>query len=106
MIRIELKSNKDTETEDLIVSTDRKYAYAVILCTNSRLTTREIIENYETRWGCEEDDRQLKGFWKLNAFTTTRYEGMLLEMICCIIAYALCELYKEKQKVKSTESTA
>lgn len=98
VVRIELKSNKDAETEDLIISADKKYAYAVILCTNASLTAREIIENYETRWGCEEDYRQLKGFWKLNAFTTTRYEGILLEMICCIIAYALCELYKETPK--------
>ena len=98
VIRIDLKSNKEADTENLMVSEDKKYAYAVILCTDPRLTAKEIIENYETRWGCEEDYRQLKGFWKLNAFTPTRYEGILLEMICCIIAYALCELYKETPK--------
>ncbi|EQJ51141.1 hypothetical protein NSA40_18690 [[Clostridium] innocuum] len=45
-----------------MVSEDKKYAYAVILCTDTRLTAREIIENYETRWRCEEDYRQLKEF--------------------------------------------
>ena len=57
VVRIELKNNKDTEIEELIVSADKKYAYAVILCTDASLTAREIIENYETRWGCEEDYR-------------------------------------------------
>ena len=98
VIRIDVKKDKKTEIDDMMVSKDKHYAYAVILCTDSRLTAREIIQNYQTRWGCEEDYRQLKEFWKLNAFTTTRYEGILLEMICCIIAYALCELFKETPK--------
>lgn len=100
VVQISLKEKKkeNVNTDDLIVSKNKKYAYAVILCTNHDLTAREIIENYQTRWGCEEDYRQLKCFWGLNAFTTTRYEGILLELICCIIAYALCELFKETSK--------
>ena len=56
------KKQKIQLVKNLMVSEDKKYAYAVILCTDTRLTAREIIENYETRWRCEEDYRQLKEF--------------------------------------------
>lgn len=100
VIRYDLKKKDEVDCTGKIISKDKKYAYSVMISTNPDLKGREIINFYEKRWGSEEDFRQLKDYWNMNKFTTTRYEGILLELICCVIAYALYELYKVTVKGK------
>ena len=104
VIRHDLKKEADISKNDKIISTNKKYAYSVILTTNLALTANEIITLYEQRWGSEEDFRQLKCYWDVEHFTTTRYEGILLELICCVLAYALYVLYKQTKQGKKLKN--
>ena len=49
-------------------------SYMVFVTTNNNATAKEIILTYELRPEIEEDFRQLKDFWRIEDFKTTKYK--------------------------------
>ena len=81
----------DTETD----------TYFVFVTTNMNNSASDIIRIYELRTEIEEDFRQLKDFWKLEDFKSTKYNVISFHIICVLLGYLFYQLYinsKQGQK--------
>lgn len=101
VIRFEKDKNKNVLTDDEITSTDDKYAYACIMTNDTDLSCDEIIKHYEMRPEIEEDFRQLKDFWGLNAYKSTSYTIISFIILICLMGYNFYQIYKESEEGKA-----
>lgn len=97
VIRFDKKKNKDI-IEDEILLEDEEYAYAVIMTNDDSLSCGEIIRMYEMRPEIEEDFRQLKDFWGLNMYRSTRYHIISFITILSLLGYNLYKVYTESEE--------
>ena len=67
--------------------------YFVFATTNIKATASEIIKIYEMRTEIEEDFRQLKDFWKLEDFKSTKYNVISFHIVCVLLGYLFYQLY-------------
>ena len=67
--------------------------YFVFATTDIKATASEIIRMYEMRPEIEEDFRQLKDFWKLEDFKSTKYNVISFHIICVLLGYLFYQLY-------------
>ena len=100
VIRFEKAKNKDVLTDEEIISADEKYAYACIMTNDVNLSCAEIIRLYETRPEIEEDFRQLKDFWGLNHYKSTKYNVISFVILISLLGYNFYQVYKESDKGK------
>ena len=68
-------------------------SYMVFVTTDTNATAQEIISTYELRPEIEEDFRQLKDFWKIEDFKTTKYNLIAFHIICVLLGYLFYQLY-------------
>jgi len=68
-------------------------SYAVIATTDLSKTARRIIDTYCLRPEIEEDYRQLKDFWKLEDFKSTKLNLISFHIICVLFGYLFFQLY-------------
>lgn len=68
-------------------------AYFVFATTDISVSASEIIRTYELRPEIEEDFRQLKDFWKLEDFKSTKYNVISFHIICVLLGYLFYQLY-------------
>lgn len=92
-----------SDTEDL--SQDNEYMYIVILSTNNELSARSIILTYSKRPEIEEDFRQLKEYWKLTDFKSTKYKFLVFYIMTMFSAYNFYQLYKNLDSGKKYKRT-
>ena len=95
VIRFDKEKNKEVLTDEEIIATDDKYAYACIITNNVNIDCNEIIRLYEMRPEIEEDFRQLKDFWGLNTYKSTKYNIISFIIIVSLLGYNLYQFYKE-----------
>lgn len=50
------------------------------MTTDTEKTAKQIIKTYEMRLEIEEDFRQMKDFWKLEDFKSTKYNYITYHM--------------------------
>lgn len=100
VIRFEKDKNKDVLTDEEIISDDEKYAYACIITNDTSLSCSEIIRLYEQRPEIEEDFRQLKDFWGLNCYRSTKYHIISFIILISLMGYNFYQLYKESDEGK------
>jgi len=100
VIRFEKAKNKDVLTDEEIVSGDDKYAYACIVTNDTKLSCGEIIGLYEMRPEIEEDFRQLKDFWGLNTYKSTKYNIISFIIMASLIGYNFYRVYVESEEGK------
>lgn len=100
VIRFEKNKNKDVLTDKEIISTDGEYAYACIITNDTNLSCQEIIRLYEMRAEIEEDFRQLKDFWGLNVYRSTKYNIISFIVLVSLIGYNFYQIYKESEEGK------
>lgn len=67
--------------------------YAVIVTTDLTKTASQIVRTYELRPEIEEDYRQLKDFWKLNDFRSTKLRVIAFHILCVLLGYLFFQLY-------------
>lgn len=73
---------------------DKKDAeYYVFITTDTDKKASEIIMTYELRPEIEEDYRQLKGFWKIEDFKSTKINVILFHIVCVLFGYLFFQLY-------------
>ena len=53
----------------------------------------EIIMMYEMRTEIEEDFRQLKDFWRMEDFKSTKYHMVVFHIVCVLLGYLFFQLY-------------
>ena len=67
--------------------------FFVFITTNINISAKQIIQTYELRPEIEEDYRQLKDFWKLEDFKSTKLNIIAFHIICVLFGYLFFQLY-------------
>ena len=68
-------------------------SYAVIVTTDLDQSAKGIIDTYCLRPEIEEDYRQLKDFWKLEDFKSTKLNLIAFHIVCVLFGYLFFQLY-------------
>lgn len=76
-----------------VVWVSRTQDYYVFTTTDMSKSAEEIIMMYEMRPEIEEDFRQLKDFWKLEDFHSTKLNVISFHIICVLFGYLFYQLY-------------
>nr|WP_325186526.1 hypothetical protein [uncultured Oscillibacter sp.] len=72
---------------------DLTNSYAVIVTTDLTKSAKQIIDIYCLRPEIEEDYRQLKDFWKLEDFKSTKLHIIAFHIVCVLFGYLFFQLY-------------
>lgn len=87
--------NNDVDLCACVVHDDKKdNEYYVFLTTDTTKTAKQIINTYELRPEIEEDYRQIKDFWKLEDFKSTKYNFITFHIVMTLIGYMYFQLFK------------
>jgi hypothetical protein len=71
-----------------------EYEYRVFITTDTTAAARQIIKTYELRPEIEEDYRQIKDFWKIEDFKSTKYNFIVFHIVMVLIGYLFFQLYR------------
>jgi hypothetical protein len=83
----------DVKLNSCVVYDSKKGEYYVFVTTDLSKTARQIIMTYEIRPEIEEDYRQLKDFWKLEDFKSTKLTLIAFHIVCVLFGYLFFQLY-------------
>lgn len=72
--------------------------FFVFMTTDTTKTARQIIQIYELRPEIEEDFRQMKDFWKLEDFKSTKYNYLSYHIVMTLIGYLYFQVYKNLEE--------
>lgn len=76
------------------IAASAEYEYRVFITTDTTVTARQIIKTYELRPEIEEDYRQIKDFWKIEDFKSTKYRFIVFHIVMVLIGYLYFQLFK------------
>ena len=68
-------------------------SYAMIVTTDLSKSAKEIIDTYSLRPEIEEDYRQIKDFWKIEDFKSTKLNLIAFHIVCVLFGYLFFQLY-------------
>lgn len=85
--------NDDVPLNSCVIWDKETDEYFVFVTTDLTKTAREIINTYELRPEIEEDYRQLKDFWKIEDFKSTKINVILFHIISVLFGYLFFQLY-------------
>ena len=85
---------KDVPINACVVHEKKDDTYYVFLTTDLYKTARQILQVYEIRPEIEEDFRQLKDFWKLEDFKSTKYNYITFHIVMTLLGYLYFQVYK------------
>lgn len=83
-----------------VVKDTKKDKYYVFVTTDLSITAKQIIKTYELRPEIEEDYRQLKDFWNLESFKSTKYNDIVFHIVMTMIGYLFFQLFKNTEEGK------
>lgn len=81
------------ELNTCVVWDSESQTHFVFSTTDMSKTAIEIIKMYDLRAEIEEDFRQIKDFWKLEDFKSTRYNFIGFHLVCMLFGYLFYQLY-------------
>ena len=87
------KPSEDVPINTCVVWDKETDTYFVFITTNMDASAADILKIYEIRTEIEEDFRQLKDFWKLEDFKSTKYHMIVFHLICVLLGYLFYQLY-------------
>lgn len=90
---IKYSENDDVEINSCVVWDTETDSYFVFITTDTTVSAKQIIMTYELRPEIEEDYRQLKDFWKLQDFKSTKINMIALHIIMVLFGYLFFQLY-------------
>lgn len=85
--------SKDVDINACVVWDEEESEYFVFTTTDTSKNAKEIIMTYQLRPEIEEDFRQLKEFWKLEGFKSTKYDVISFHLVCVLFGYLFYQLY-------------
>lgn len=101
VVVVRIKKDKETKPKDAEAYTnDEKYVYIAFMSCANKFTGKQIINYYTKRANIEEDFRQLKEYWSLEEFRSTKYKLILFYILTVLISYNSFILYKLSDKGK------
>ncbi|MTI66554.1 MAG: transposase [Firmicutes bacterium] len=89
---------KDVPLNACVVHDKKINNYFVFLSTETNCSARQIVNTYELRPEIEEDFRQIKDFWKLEDFKSTKYDFITFHIVTLLIGYMYFQLFKNTEK--------
>lgn len=89
---------RDVELNACVVHDTKADEYSVFVTTDLKKTAKQIIMTYELRPEIEEDYRQIKDFWKIEDFKSTKYNFIAFHIVMVLIGYLFFQLYKEMEE--------
>ncbi|WP_164917173.1 transposase [Clostridium sp. JN-9] len=90
--------DKDVDLCACVVHDKKDNEYYVFLTTDTSKTAKQIINTYELRPEIEEDYRQIKDFWKLEDFKSTKYNFITFHIVMTLIGYMYFQLFKNMEE--------
>ncbi|QAT40335.1 transposase [Clostridium sp. JN-9] len=90
--------DKDVDLCACVVHDKKDNEYYVFLTTDTNKTAKQIINTYELRPEIEEDYRQIKDFWKLEDFKSTKYNFITFHIVMTLIGYMYFQLFKNMEE--------
>ena len=87
------KPNEDVPLNACVVWDTKDNEYYVFVTTDLTKSAKQIIKTYELRPEVEEDYRQLKDFWHLEDFKSTKINVISFHIICTLLGYLMFQLY-------------
>ena len=91
---------KDVPINACVVHDKKTDKYFVFMTTDTGRTARQIINTYELRPEIEEDFRQMKDFWKLEDFKSTKYNYITYHIVMTLVGYLYFQIYKNLDEGK------
>ena len=91
---------KDVPIHACVVHDKKTDKYFVFMTTDTGRTARQIINTYELRPEIEEDFRQMKDFWKLEDFKSTKYNYITYHIVMTLVGYLYFQVYKNLEEGK------
>ncbi len=85
--------NNDVPINSCVVWDKIQDDYFVFITTDLNKKAKDIIRIYELRPEIEEDYRQLKDFWKIEDFKSTKINVILFHIVCVLFGYLFFQLY-------------
>ncbi len=95
---------EDVPVNACVVKYSKADEYYVFLTTDTSKSAGQIIQTYEIRPEIEEDYRQLKDFWKLEDFKSTKYNFIVFHLVMTLIGYSYFQLYINAEKGKKYQN--
>jgi len=84
---------EDVPLNACVVWDTKEDEYFVFVTTDTTKTAKQIIQMYEIRPEIEEDYRQLKDFWCLEDFKSTKINVIAFHIVCTLLGYLMFQLY-------------
>lgn len=91
---------KDVEINACVVHDTKTDEYFVFVTTDLKKTAKQIIGTYELRPEIEEDYRQIKDFWLIEDFKSTKYNFIAFHIVMVLIGYLFFQLYRSMEEGK------
>ncbi len=92
---------EDVPINACVVHDTKTDKFFVFMTTDTSKTARQIINTYELRPEIEEDFRQMKDFWKLEDFKSTKYNYITYHIIMTLVGYLYFQIYKNLEEGKA-----
>jgi len=92
---------EDVPINACVVHDKKTDKYLVFMTTDTTKTAKQIISTYELRPEIEEDFRQMKDFWKLEDFKSTKYNYITYHIVMTLIGYLYFQVYKNLDEGKA-----
>ena len=86
------QSENDVPLNACVVWDTKDNDYYVFVTTDTTKTAKQIVQTY-VRPEIEEDYRQLKDFWKLEDFKSTKINVIAFHIVCTLMGYLFFQLY-------------
>ena len=87
------KPKDDVEINAVVVWDEESDNYFVFSTTDTSKNAKQIIMTYELRPEIEEDYRQLKDFWLLDDFHSTKLNMIAFHIITVLLGYLFYQIY-------------
>jgi len=88
----------DVPVNACVVHDKKTGKFFVFMTTDTTKTARQIIQTYELRPEIEEDFRQMKDFWELSGFKSTKYNYITFHIIMTLTSYLFFQIYKNLEE--------
>jgi hypothetical protein len=92
---------KDVPIHVCVVHDKKTDKYFVFLTTDAGRTAWQMINTYQLRPEIEEDFRQMKDFWKLEDFKSTKYNYITYHIVMTLVGYLYFQVYKNLEEGKA-----
>ena len=87
------QSDNDVPINACVVWDTKDDGYYVFVTTDTSKSAKQIIQTYELRPEIEEDYRQLKDFWHLDDFKSTKINVIAFHIVCTLLGYLMFQIY-------------